>query len=256
MPPASTSVIALRPEERVWVTGDVHIAPEDEERAAQFVQFVAAARAEADRLVLFGDVFDYWIGPVHGRGCCYRSVIEAFESAAAAGFPIDFIAGNRDFLGIAELRSVGLQVHGDAVIFDRAGARTVVTHGDLLVKGDHSYRRYRRVVRSALFRLFYWLVPVFVRLWAAHRLRAASTRKLSKVEPLSFPIDLELSQSWLAHHQARELLMGHLHRAEVHEHGAGRVTRMLPGWGPGRAPHFLLGPAAELREREAGSIEP
>lgn len=247
MSAAATSVIALRPDERVWVTGDVHIAPEDERRAAEFVAFVAAARAGADRLVLFGDVFDYWIGPVHGRGCCYRSVIEAFEAAEAAGFPIDFIAGNRDFLGIAELRSVGLRVHGDAVIYDREGARSLVTHGDLLVKGDHSYRRYRRVVRSALFRLFYWLVPVFVRLWAARRLRAASTRKLSKVEPLSFPIDLELSQIWLSDHGAGELLMGHLHRAEVHEHEGGRVTRMLPGWAPGKAPYFLLGPAAELR---------
>ena len=73
------------------------------------------------------------------------------------------------------------------------------------------------------------------------------TRKLSRVEPYSFPIDLGESESWLEHFQARDLLMGHLHREETHDHGEGRATRMLPGWGPGRAPHFVVGPAAELR---------
>lgn len=247
MSPPSATVIELRPDERVWVTGDVHIAPEDEGRAREFLDFLAAARSECDRLVLLGDVFDFWIGPAHARGCCYREVVEAFESADAEGFPIDFVAGNRDFLGLGELRSIGLRPQGDAVIYARGEERTVVTHGDLLVQGDHSYRRYRTVVRSALFRLCYWLVPTFVRLWAARRLRGASTRKLSRVEPLSFPIDLGESQTWLEHYQARDLLMGHLHREETHDHGQGRATRMLPGWTPGLAPHFVVGPEAELR---------
>lgn len=243
----SATTIELGPDERVWVTGDVHIAPEDEDRAKEFLAFLEAARAGCDRLVLLGDVFDFWIGPAHARGCCYRGVVEAFEAAEQAGFPIDFIAGNRDFLGLRELRSIGVRPQGDAVIYARGEERTVVTHGDLLVQGDHSYRRYRAVVRSALFRLCYWLVPTFIRLWAAHRLRGASTRKLSRVEPYSFPIDLRESEAWLEHFQARDLLMGHLHREETHDHGQGRATRMIPGWGPGRAPHFVVGPPAELR---------
>jgi UDP-2,3-diacylglucosamine hydrolase len=245
--PPTSPLIELRSDERVWVTGDVHIAPDDEVRADEFLSFLRVARAECDRLVLLGDVFDFWIGPRHGRSCSYRRVIEAFEAAAQAGFPIDFIPGNRDFLGIGELRAIGLRPHGDAVVYQREGARIVVTHGDLLVKGDHGYRRYRAVVRSALFRLCYWLLPVFVRLWAARRLRGASTRKLSRVEAYSFPIDLVKSEAWLTHHAAGDLLMGHLHREETHDHGAGRATRMLPGWGPGRAPHFVLGAEVVLR---------
>lgn len=245
-PPAATT-IELRSDERVWVTGDVHIAPEDEARAAEFLAFLDAARTGCDRLVLLGDVFDFWIGPAHARACCYQKVVEAFEACARDGFPIDFIAGNRDFLGLGELRSIGVRPQGDAVIYVREGARTVVTHGDLLVKGDHGYRRYRAVVRSALFRLCYWLVPTFVRLWAARRLRGASTRKLSRVEAYSFPIDVEESHVWLRHFEASDLLLGHLHREEVHDHGEGRTTRMLPGWSSGSAPHFVLGPSAVLR---------
>ncbi|MBL4847342.1 MAG: metallophosphoesterase [Planctomycetes bacterium] len=243
----SAVLIELRSDERVWVTGDVHIGPDDDVRAEEFLAFLSAARAGCDRLVLLGDVFDFWIGTRHGLSCSYRRVIEAFQSANQAGFPIDFIPGNRDFLGIAELRTIGVRPHGDAVVYQREGERTLVTHGDLLVKGDTGYRRYRAVVRSSLFRLCYWLVPVFVRLWTARRLRGASQRKLSRVAAYSFPIDLEKSEAWLTHHQARDLLMGHLHREETHDHGAGRVTRMLPGWGPGRTPHFVLGPSAVLR---------
>jgi len=231
----------------VWVTGDVHIAPEDEVRAGFFLEFFAAARAAADRLVILGDLFDYWVGPKHGRRCAYRPVIEAFLEARAAGFPIDFVAGNRDFLGPAELASIGLDVRGDLVVYGREGARTVVTHGDLLVAGDRSYKRYRRVVRSWWFRFGYWLVPTWFRLLVAYLLRGASERKLAQVEPSAFPIDLERSQAWLADHDARELLMGHLHREEVHEHAEGRATRMLPGWGDASGPHFVLGPPAELR---------
>lgn len=250
-------MIELRGDERVWVTGDVHIAPGDRVRADFFCAFLAEARREADRLVLLGDVFDYWVGPKHGRRCDYLPVIEAFEAAQRDGFPIDFIAGNRDFLGPGELRTIGLEVHGDAVVYEREGARegarTIVTHGDLLVEGDLSYKRYRRVVRSWWFRLCYWLVPAWFRLWVAHRLRGASHRKLAKVEPFAFPIDLDLSQSWLAQHQAQDLLMGHLHREELHEHAEGRATRMLPGWAPRKGPYFVLGAPARLECFEPGA---
>ena len=239
-------VIAVRADERVWVTGDVHLAPDDPERAALFLEFFRQARAQADRLVILGDLFDYWVGPAHGLRCCYRPVIEAFRAAAAEGFPIDFICGNRDFLGPRDLESIGLRVHGDALILDRAGARTVVTHGDLLVEGDHSYKRYRRVVRSGPFRFGYWLVPVWFRLLVAWWLRRASQRKLVRVTAYAFPIDLARSQAWLERYEAQDLLMGHLHREETHEHGGGRATRMLPGWGARSGPHFVLGPAATL----------
>ena len=81
MAPRPATLIELRSDERVWVTGDVHIGPEDEARTEEFLTFLKAARADSDRLVLLGDVFDFWIGPRHGRTCCYGRVIEAFEEA-------------------------------------------------------------------------------------------------------------------------------------------------------------------------------
>lgn len=238
--------IEIGPGERVWVTGDIHLGPDDDARVRFFLRFLAEARRSADRLVLLGDVFDYWIGPKHARGCAYRRVLEAFEEAARADFPLEFIAGNRDFLGPDELREIGLRVHGDAVVLDRGGERTIVTHGDLLVKGDLSYKRYRRFVRSWVFHTAYWIVPKWFRLPVARLLRGASKRKLVQVEAYDFPIDLERSQAWMRKHGARELLMGHLHREEKHEHG-GAVTRMLPGWGPESGPHFVFGPNSELK---------
>lgn len=251
--PSRVETIELQPTERVWVTGDVHLDPDDGDRAAFFLEFLRAARAGADRLVILGDLFDYWIGPRHGRRCAYAPVIAAIEAAAREGFPVDFIPGNRDFLGPRELRGIGLAVHGDAVVYARDGARTLVTHGDLLVAGDTSYKRFRRVVRSAAFRFAYWLVPVWLRLFVARLLRAASQRKLRGVGPYAFPIDLAAAQTWLTAHAARDLLMGHLHRQERHEHAGGGVTSMLPGWAPSRGPHFVLGPPARLDWFEVGA---
>lgn len=243
-------VISIAPDEAVWVTGDVHLAPGDEERARFFLRFLAAARARAARLVILGDLFDYWVGPRHGRGCCYGPVLAAFEEAAASGYPIEFIAGNRDFLGPEELRGVGLRVHGDELVLDRAGRRTIVTHGDLLVAGDHSYKRYRRVVRSGWFRLGYRIVPVWFRLLVARLLRGASQRKLVKVTPYAFPVDTTEAARWLARRGAEDLLMGHLHREETHELPGGRAARMLPGWSATAGPYFEVGPQASLRQFE------
>lgn len=102
------------------------------------------------------------------------------------------------------------------------------------------------MIRAWPFRLGYRLVPEWFRLLVARVLRGASQRKLARVEPLAFPIDLALSERWLRDLDARELLMGHLHREEAHDHPEGRATRMLPGWGAREGPHFVLGPASRL----------
>ena len=245
-PPGGAPEIDLRGDEVVWVTGDVHLAPDDGARGEVFLAFLRAARAGADRLVLLGDLFDYWVGPRHARRCAYRPVVDALAGAAAEGFAIDFVAGNRDFLGPGELAGIGLRVHGDLVVLDREGRRTVVTHGDLLVADDRSYKRYRRWVRSWWFRLGYRLVPTWVRLGVAWLLRGASRRKLGRVEPYAFPVDLPEAERWLARHGAEELLLGHLHRDETHPHPGGGTTRMLPAWGAQEGPYFVVGPAARL----------
>jgi UDP-2,3-diacylglucosamine hydrolase len=249
-------VIELRPEERVWVTGDVHLAPDDDERVRFFLEFFAEARRSADRLVILGDLFDYWIGPRHARRCAYRPVVEAFTAAADEGYPLDFIAGNRDFLGPEELESIGLRVHGDLVVYVLPAGRVLVTHGDLLVAGDESYKRYRSVVRSGCFHVGYWLFPASWRLAVARLLRRSSERKLARVEPYAFPIDLARSQAWLEAHGAQELLMGHLHREEAHDHQGGRRTSMLPGWIDGQAPYFLLGSPSQLKVFGAPHTQP
>lgn len=243
------SRVELGANERVWVTGDVHLSPGDEGRAAFFVRFLQAAQAGCDRLVILGDLFDFWIGPRHAAGCAYGPVVEALRAARAAGFPLEFLCGNRDFLGPRELEAIGLRLHGDLLLLERAGQRrTLVTHGDLLVEGDHSYRRYRRWVRAGWFHLGYRIVPVWFRLLVARWLRGASRRKLSRVTPYAFPIDLTGSQAWQAEHGAQELLMGHLHRAEHHPHGE-RATHMLAGWTDAGGPYFLLEPGAPARTR-------
>jgi UDP-2,3-diacylglucosamine hydrolase len=240
------SRIALAPRERVWVTGDVHLDPDDAPGAVGFLAFLAAAQRDADRLCILGDLFDYWLGERHGRACAYAPVLDALARAAKAGFPIDFLCGNRDFLSPEGLARAGLHVQGDVLLYARGDAATLVTHGDRLVAGDVSYQRYRRVVRSAPAMLLYRAIPLALRLWLAERIRGISRRKLRGVAPYAYPIDLARAAAWLRHTGARQLLMGHLHREERHALLAGTV-HMLPAWSTTRGPYYLLGPPAELR---------
>jgi len=236
--------IPLAAAERVWVTGDVHLDPDLGTRAELFLRFLECARAQADRICILGDLFDYWIGAEHARGCAYARVLEALGVLREHGTPVDFVCGNRDFLGPSELEAIGLRVHGDGLVYARGTQRTIVTHGDLLVAGDQSYKRYRRAVRSAPVRALYRVVPVAARLELAALIRRISRRKLGRIEAYAFPIDLELADAWLRRLNGQELLMGHLHREECHDTAGGRVA-MLPAWSTETAPYFVVGPYAE-----------
>ncbi len=243
---AELEVIPLAAGERVWVTGDVHLDPDAGRRVPDFLSFLECAEQESDRLCILGDLFDYWIGVEHASSCAYAPVVDALIALAARGYPVDFVCGNRDFLGPRELEQIGLRVRGNGLVYARGDARTVVTHGDLLVQGDLSYKRYRRVVRSAPVRVLYLIIPVALRNAVAAVIRRISRRKLGRIEPYAIPIDLARAAAWLEAASAQELLMGHLHREEVHDLARGRVA-MLPAWTGGVSPYFELGARAELR---------
>lgn len=145
----------------VYVVSDVHLGAVPEARAVSFVRWLRRIRDDASRLVVNGDLFDFWFeyGSVIPRG--HTRVLGALAEVVDAGVPVDFLGGNHDWWGGSFLEEeIGVAFHREPVTLRLNGLRTFVAHGDGLGSGDLGYRMLKRVLRSRLSRWgFRWLHP-------------------------------------------------------------------------------------------------
>ena len=150
------------PATTVFLMSDAHlgVAPRDVE--SSFLRFLALAREEAGRVVLNGDVFDFWFEWQHAMPRAGFRVIAALAALREAGVDVMWIAGNHDCWGGAILREdAGVDYRFGPWRGALAGWETLIEHGDgLREKEDAPYRRLRTVLRHPLaIRAFRWLHP-------------------------------------------------------------------------------------------------
>ena len=124
----------MKPE---FITSDVHLGavPDSTERA--FVEFLEHVGSEGRRLLLPGDLFDFWFE--------YGDVVpgEHFRVLAALSELVDAGVGGR-FLE----EQVGVTYHPGHVRTEIAGRPAILAHGDGLGRGDLKYRALKMVLRS------------------------------------------------------------------------------------------------------------
>ncbi len=133
----------------VYLTSDVHLGgvPKATERA--FLAFLDHVGEEASRLVIPGDLFDFWFeyGDVI-PGEHFR-VLAALARLVDAGIPVLVTGGNHDAWGGSFLEEhVGVTFHPGQVRTELAGRPALLAHGDGLGKGDLKYRALKWVLRS------------------------------------------------------------------------------------------------------------
>ena len=133
----------------VFITSDVHLGavPDATERA--FLRFLEHVGAEGRRLILPGDLFDFWFeyGDVI-PGEHFR-VLAALADLVDAGIDVLVTGGNHDAWGGRFLEEhVGVAFHPGHVRTEIAGRPALLAHGDGLGSGDLKYRALKVVLRS------------------------------------------------------------------------------------------------------------
>ena len=208
----------------IYLTGDVHLGAVPPERERSFIRWLEYAGASAERIILNGDLFDFWFEyrSVIPRG--HTRVLGALAALVDAGVPVILMGGNHDWWGGSFLEEeVGLEFLRDPVVLELAGRRTFLAHGDGLGRGDLAYRALRLILRGRLTRsAFRWLHPDLgtriargVSQTADHGTTSAErhrTRALETwgVEKLRAEPDLDL------------VILGHAHIPVLTEVGANR----------------------------------
>ncbi len=137
---------------KTYFFSDVHLgmslAKSERIKERRLLAFLDHVATSAERLVIVGDLFDFWFEyrTVVPRG--YTRVLCALSHLRDLGKEIHYVAGNHDFWMRNFLADeLGIQVHFDALELRLSGKRFFILHGDGVRRGDRTYRLLKRIFR-------------------------------------------------------------------------------------------------------------
>jgi len=143
---------------------DAHLGAESKAREAgreaRLHSFLKSLGGRISRLIIVGDLFDFWFEYRSAIPRRYFATLELLGRLRSAGIEMDYLNGNHDFwLGPFLSDDLGIRTHHGAMTLEHDGRRIWIHHGDALVGGDHGYRLLKRVLRHpasiALYRLIH-----------------------------------------------------------------------------------------------------
>jgi UDP-2,3-diacylglucosamine hydrolase len=206
------------------IFSDVHlnVAEDGREQMAEFTRFLRSIDpADTDRVIILGDLFDFWFEYRHVIFSGYFDVLRAFADLADAGIRFYFVCGNHDFWAGRFLRDqLGFSIHEDRVLLEFGDKRVLFVHGDGINPGDVSYRIYKRIAR---FPLVVWLFRLVHPDWAMalaqgvargsrHFRGVEDPSQGSEVKPLQ-----EFARGVLERGEADVVMCGHSHYPVIQE---------------------------------------
>lgn len=211
------------------VIADSHVGrkPGDEEPFLEALE--AARRRGATAITLLGDIFHFFIAHRKFETPAIARFLEAARRLEAAGVPVTYVEGNRDFFLRGSYAEPAFHAVCDEEIFEAGGRRFLATHGDLLNDRDRSYRFWRFLSKNRLSRAAVGFVP-----------KELGNRFVWKVEGRlyrsNFKHKSKLPEEIIRRYAARRfreginvLLLGHFHRPWVDESAGGRIE-ILPAF--------------------------
>ncbi len=189
----------------VYFISDLHLCPSMPKTAAAFEHFMQHTTRDASAVFILGDLFEFWVGDgmveqpfIKRMLSCMRGLNitvpshpdTSAKNPATSTRALYILHGNRDFLlGPRFAALAGAQLLPDPFIFEAFGQRIALSHGDHLCTADHSYQRFRRIVRNPLVQRFFLAWPLSWRLGLANWIRAQSdkARHTSHPHPKHLP---------------------------------------------------------------------
>ncbi len=217
---------------KTLVVSDVHltVAADGHERMAAFVRFLRTIDpAEFNRIIILGDLFDFWFEYQHVIYSGYFDVLRVLADLRDGGVQFYFVCGNHDFWAGRFLRDdLGFSIHPDRLTLTFGDKAVLFIHGDGINPRDTGYRIYKRIARA---RCVVWLFGLLHPDWAMALARAISrgSRRLTQSPDLSKGSEVQplrdFARRTLEAGDADVVMCGHCHQPVREEypgpHGAG-----------------------------------
>jgi len=198
-----------------------------------FLTFLREEARRASSLYILGDFFEAWIGdddddPHHAR------VMAGLKELTAAGVPVSFMHGNRDFLiGEGFVRRTGVKLLPDPTVLDLYGTPTLLMHGDTLCTDDVEYQMVRRMLRAPAWQQDYLAKSLTERRAIAAHARAQSKAHTAAKAEYIMDVNQKAVAATMQKHGVTRMIHGHTHRPAVHRFksdGKDRERIVLGDW--------------------------
>lgn len=210
---------------------DLHLDDARPQATAAFLRFVSGPAAGCEALYILGDLFEYWLGD-DAPTPAGVAVAGALAELSAAGTPVYFLHGNRDFLlGPRFARQAGLQLLPEEQVVDLYGRPTLLLHGDTLCTGDVAYQQVRSMLRNPDWQREFLAKTPDERVRMALEARELSADHKQGVGMDIMDVSKEAVRTAFERHGVRHMIHGHTHRPNVHRHttGHGEAERIVLG---------------------------
>ena len=161
----------------IYLASDVHLGAAPPETEEAFLAWLESAGSKASKVVINGDLFDFWFEYKSAIPRGHTRILGALASLVDSGIPVLMMGGNHDWWGGDFLtHEIGVQFFREPTVIDLAGNQTLLAHGDGLGTGDLGYRILKLILRGGLTRhAFRWLHPD-LGAWVARKVSKTSLR--------------------------------------------------------------------------------
>ena len=208
----------------VVIASDVHLGAISSEQEKAFRTWLLQAAGIASRIVLNGDLFDFWFEYRWGNTSGHDTTLLQLREIVEAGIPITLMGGNHDWWGGRYLREeVGLDFHQEPLLTELAGLRTLLAHGDGLTKGDFNYKIARILLRASSTRWAFAMLPPALGDFIARRISNTKYRRRPPTsEELSGAAELKLwaKRQFEDQPELNLILLGHTHVPKIIDFGS------------------------------------
>lgn len=199
----------------LYVFSDAHLGCGSKDQEAHKVAKISSlfdrVKQDGDRLVILGDLFDFWFEYKHAIPKEHTDVLLMLRDLVRRGVTVDYVSGNHDFwMDDYFEKQLGLTLYQDCLDLEYAGKQLHLTHGDGLAKADRGYRFLKRILRN---RFNIWLYRKLPPDWAiplAKYVSGSSRGYTSRRDP-TFAPDYEKYAAQKLTNGFDIVVIGHLH---------------------------------------------
>ncbi|HOD65858.1 MAG TPA: UDP-2,3-diacylglucosamine diphosphatase [candidate division Zixibacteria bacterium] len=199
----------------LYVFSDAHLgsgaAEHENRKVAQIARLFELVRADGDRLVILGDLFDFWFEYRHAIPKDHHQVLFLLTDLVRRGIAVDYVSGNHDFwMDDFFATHIGVTVHRDHLDMAYGGRRLHLIHGDGLAPADRGYRLLKRILRH---RFNIWLYRKLPPDWAIPLAKkvSGSSREYTSRRDHTFAKDYQAYAAQRIKAGFDVVVIGHLH---------------------------------------------
>jgi UDP-2,3-diacylglucosamine hydrolase len=209
---------------------DLHLQPSHPRTAAAFLRFLAEQAGVSRALYLLGDLFEYWAGDDDLDTPFHQTIVGAIRALSDTGVAVYWIAGNRDFLvGERFAEAAGLTLLAEPHVFQIAGQRIALVHGDAQCTLDLGYMAFRAQVRDPAWQQQFLALPLARRQAIIAGLRDGSREAHGGKTMDIMDVTPQAVEALHAATAADIVIHGHTHRPALHRTGK-HLRYVLPDW--------------------------